>query len=111
VQDLILAIDQGTTGDDGAGAGRGAGRARARVSRVSRRSIRDRARSSTIRGDLGIGHGRDGDALKGVDPKRIAAIGITNQRETTLIWDRADGRPVATRSSGRTGGPRRCAPS
>ena len=26
---------------------------------------------------------------------RIAAIGITNQRETTLLWDRADGRPVA----------------
>jgi glycerol kinase len=26
---------------------------------------------------------------------RIAAIGITNQRETTLVWDRATGRPVA----------------
>jgi glycerol kinase len=26
---------------------------------------------------------------------RIAAIGITNQRETTLVWDRSDGRPVA----------------
>ena len=26
---------------------------------------------------------------------RIAAIGITNQRETTLIWDRATGEPVA----------------
>jgi len=25
----------------------------------------------------------------------IAAIGITNQRETTLIWDRASGRPLA----------------
>ncbi|ARP96676.1 glycerol kinase GlpK [Bordetella genomosp. 13] len=25
----------------------------------------------------------------------IAAIGITNQRETTLIWDRATGRPLA----------------
>ena len=25
---------------------------------------------------------------------RIAAIGITNQRETTLVWDRATGRPV-----------------
>lgn len=25
----------------------------------------------------------------------LAAIGITNQRETTLIWDRATGRPVA----------------
>jgi glycerol kinase len=26
--------------------------------------------------------------------KEIAAIGITNQRETTVIWDRATGRPI-----------------
>jgi glycerol kinase len=26
--------------------------------------------------------------------QRIAAIGVTNQRETTLIWDRESGRPV-----------------
>ena len=25
----------------------------------------------------------------------IAAIGITNQRETTLVWDRATGKPIA----------------
>ncbi len=30
----------------------------------------------------------------GVAPDQIAAIGITNQRETTLIWDRASGRPL-----------------
>ncbi len=30
----------------------------------------------------------------GVDVAQIAAIGITNQRETTLIWDRATGQPV-----------------
>ncbi len=29
-----------------------------------------------------------------IDPSRIAGIGITNQRETTLLWDRASGRPV-----------------
>jgi len=29
-----------------------------------------------------------------IDPKRIAAIGITNQRETTVVWDRATGEPV-----------------
>ncbi|HMK51758.1 MAG TPA: FGGY family carbohydrate kinase, partial [Thermodesulfobacteriota bacterium] len=29
-----------------------------------------------------------------LSPQRIAAIGITNQRETTLIWDRESGRPV-----------------
>ena len=27
--------------------------------------------------------------------ERVAAIGITNQRETAVIWDRATGRPVA----------------
>src|SRR5207248_11540491 len=31
-------------------------------------------------------------AAGGVD--RIAAIGITNQRETTIVWDRATGAPV-----------------
>ncbi|MEH7828465.1 glycerol kinase GlpK [Gemmobacter denitrificans] len=30
----------------------------------------------------------------GVDVAMIAAIGITNQRETTLIWDRATGQPI-----------------
>ncbi len=29
-----------------------------------------------------------------VDPKDIAAIGITNQRETTLVWEKATGKPV-----------------
>ena len=30
----------------------------------------------------------------GIDAHDIAAIGITNQRETTLIWEKATGRPV-----------------
>lgn len=30
----------------------------------------------------------------GVSPHEIAAIGITNQRETTLLWDRETGKPV-----------------
>ena len=30
----------------------------------------------------------------GVDPSQIAAFGITNQRETTVVWDRITGRPV-----------------
>ena len=29
-----------------------------------------------------------------VDPKEIAAIGITNQRETTIVWDRHTGEPI-----------------
>ena len=31
----------------------------------------------------------------GVPAARVAAIGITNQRETTVLWERATGRPVA----------------
>ena len=30
----------------------------------------------------------------GIPSDRIAAIGITNQRETTVLWDRRSGRPV-----------------
>jgi len=30
----------------------------------------------------------------GVAPQDLAALGITNQRETTVVWDRATGRPV-----------------
>jgi len=34
-------------------------------------------------------------ARAGIDAGDIAAIGITNQRETTLVWERATGRPIA----------------
>lgn len=30
----------------------------------------------------------------GVDPKKITAIGITNQRETVVVWDKNTGKPV-----------------
>ncbi|MCR9082697.1 MAG: glycerol kinase GlpK, partial [Cyclobacteriaceae bacterium] len=31
---------------------------------------------------------------KGISVDQIAAIGITNQRETTIVWDRKSGKPV-----------------
>lgn len=31
---------------------------------------------------------------KGIAPYQIAAIGITNQRETTVVWDKRTGKPV-----------------
>jgi glycerol kinase len=34
-------------------------------------------------------------ARAGIGARDLAAIGITNQRETTLLWDRATGRPIA----------------
>jgi glycerol kinase len=33
-------------------------------------------------------------AAKGIAPGEIAAIGITNQRETTVLWDRSTGAPL-----------------
>ncbi len=37
---------------------------------------------------------REAIARAGLQARDIAAIGITNQRETTIVWDRATGRPV-----------------
>ena len=31
----------------------------------------------------------------GATPRDVVAVGITNQRETTVLWDRATGEPVA----------------
>src|SRR5215813_649513 len=33
-------------------------------------------------------------ALRDIDPASLAAIGITNQRETTVVWDRRTGRAI-----------------
>ncbi|MBP5730411.1 MAG: glycerol kinase, partial [Clostridia bacterium] len=33
-------------------------------------------------------------ARSGIAPEEIAAVGITNQRETTIVWEKATGRPV-----------------
>ena len=37
---------------------------------------------------------REAIAKAGLRPQDIASIGITNQRETTLVWNRATGEPV-----------------
>ena len=33
-------------------------------------------------------------ARAGVEARQIAALGIANQRETTIVWERATGRPI-----------------
>ncbi len=33
-------------------------------------------------------------AKAGIQPSDLAAVGVTNQRETTVVWDRTTGRPV-----------------
>jgi glycerol kinase len=95
--DYLLAIDQGTTSTrailfDAAGA----------VRHIARRDLRQvypqpgwvehdpeeiwQAVVATCREAIA--------AAKAMSLGPIAAIGITNQRETTVLWDRADGRPV-----------------
>ncbi len=38
---------------------------------------------------------RDGLAHAGLEASALAAVGIANQRETTVLWDRSTGEPVA----------------
>jgi glycerol kinase len=94
-RDLVIAIDQGTTGTtvlvvDATRTVRGRGyREFAQIyPRPGEVEHDPEAIWASVTGALG-------DALGSVDPRRIAALGITNQRETTLLWEREGGRPVA----------------
>jgi glycerol kinase len=95
VKDLILAIDQGTTGTTVLLVDQ--------KLTVRARGYREFAQIYPRPGE--VEHdpeaiwasvtGALGEALRPEDAERIAAIGITNQRETTLLWERATGKPVA----------------
>ena len=37
---------------------------------------------------------RDAYLKSGVKPSEIAAVGVTNQRETSIVWEKATGKPV-----------------
>ena len=111
---VILAIDQGTTGTaclvfdrEGRDPRPGVQRVRAALpaARLGRaRCRRDLGRHATRR--------RRGDRQRRGRRRRAAGIGITNQRETVVAWDRGDGRAASTaRSSGRTGARPRAATS
>ncbi|MFV8836541.1 glycerol kinase GlpK [Aquisalimonas sp. APHAB1-3] len=41
-----------------------------------------------------MGVAREVLETQGVKPSQVAGIGITNQRETTVVWDKETGRPV-----------------
>jgi glycerol kinase len=93
---LVLAIDQGTTGT---------------TALLIDESIRVRGRANVEFKNYypepgQVEHDADeiwtsvGDAVEralldaGATADQIAAIGVTNQRETSLFWDRASGRPI-----------------
>ena len=44
--------------------------------------------------DSQVATARQALAGAGIEPGQVAAIGITNQRETTVVWDRETGRPL-----------------
>ena len=93
---LAPAIDQGTTGTTVLVVDQNMtvrARGYREFAQIYPRPGRGRARP---RGDLGLGRpARWRRRWRTSTPARIAAIGITNQRETTLLWERETGRPVA----------------
>jgi glycerol kinase len=93
----ILAIDQGTTGSTALlvdEEGRLQGRGYAELPQhFSRPGWVEHDGEEIWRTALGA-TAQALAAAGGSGPGRVAAIGITNQRETTLVWDRATSRPL-----------------
>ena len=96
---LILALDQGTTSTR-AIAFRASGAGLAAVATARRDLTQHFPASGWVEHapeDL-FAHSvavlREALAATGGDRARVAAIGITNQRETTLIWHRETGQPI-----------------
>jgi glycerol kinase len=92
----VLALDQGTTGSraivfDEAGTIRGS---------ADREIHQFYPASAHVEHDpqeifaTTVAVGREALARAGVAATEVASIGITNQRETTVVWERATGRPI-----------------
>ncbi|HEV8536195.1 MAG TPA: glycerol kinase GlpK [Candidatus Limnocylindria bacterium] len=92
----VLALDQGTTGSsamvfDGEGKIRGSADREIRQHYPAPGHVEhdpDEIFATTV------AVGRDALSAAGVDAREVAAIGITNQRETTVVWERATGHPI-----------------
>ena len=91
---VILAIDQGTTGTTVLAfdaAGRVLGRGSKEVTQhYPRPGWVEHDAEEIWQGTLDAAT----TALAGLHSRPIAAIGITNQRETVVVWDRATGKPI-----------------
>jgi glycerol kinase len=101
----LLAIDQGTTGSTAlvveiAAAAGGHGKAGKTVGRATTEFPQHYPKPGWVSHDTGEIRAsvevsvRGALAGAGVRGEDIAAIGITNQRETTVVWDRATRRPI-----------------
>lgn len=95
-KDLVLAIDQGTTGTTALLVDQRL-RVVAKVNREFRQIFPKPGWVEHDLEDIWTSVLQTVEAVvheSGVDVGRIAAIGITNQRETVGLWDRASGEPV-----------------
>jgi len=95
--DLVLALDQGTTSSrailfDRKGTPLHAAQTET-VQRFPQPGWVNQDASEIWQTTLDVARQVIADAS--LDASRIAAIGIANQRETTILWDRATGHPVA----------------
>ncbi len=96
-RDLVLALDQGTTSSRA-------------ILFAADGSIRGEAQHATTQSyprpgwvnqdadeiwETTLGVARQALAAAGVSAAEVSAIGIANQRETTVLWDRSTGTPVA----------------
>jgi glycerol kinase len=94
---VILALDQGTTSSralliDGSG----------RILASARRELTSKfPQPGWVEQDADeiwatqLAAARETLALGGCSATKLAAVAITNQRETTVVWERASGRPIA----------------
>ena len=94
---FILALDQGTTSSralviDRAGGVRGVAQAEFRQIFPQPGWVEHDAREIWTT-QSAVMH--EALARAGIGARDVAAIGIANQRETTVLWDRATGRPIA----------------
>ena len=95
--DCVLALDQGTTGTtamliEASGAP---------IRAVNREIRQFYSRPGWVEHDpielfqSCLAAAREAMDAAGVSPRSVAALGITNQRETAVVWERASGAPVA----------------
>jgi glycerol kinase len=95
-KDLLLAIDQGTTGSTALVMDTGG----ATLGRATREFPQHFPAPGLVEHDAEeiwesvLASVRAALDAAGVGGDRVAAVGITNQRETTLVWERATGRPI-----------------
>jgi glycerol kinase len=96
----LLAIDQGTTGSTALVLGVSGAQSGAVIARANREFPQHFPRPAWVEHEPDEiwasvqGSVRDAIERARVDPKDCVGIGITNQRETTVLWERTKGEPL-----------------